>query len=222
MYIEEVLLVVKSILLVATIILLLFNIKEGRGRKALLLEVGRAIKVLTRQEYFLVVADSLMDAKVEVIGSITGRVPVGDDKKRTKDIINNIERLTRNEAQVKYLLPKFPDRLHIGYLYTKAGAEIRYSNCPTVHDIRYMVVDDRSVVIGIPEVTGEKEATRKGYMIPSEGLATMLREYFDKCCGKSISYEEYVKEVVKQAGATPKLLAQEFRIDEKELERFAG
>ncbi|MEW6161961.1 MAG: hypothetical protein AB1606_01370 [Nitrospirota bacterium] len=222
MPIETVLLVVESILLLATIILLLYSLKEGRGRKALLLEVGRAIKILTRQEYFLVVTDSMMDAKVEVIGSITGRVPLSDDKKRTRDVINNIERLTRNEVRVKYLLPKFPDRLHIGYLYTKAGAEIRYSDCPIVHDIRYMVVDDRLVVIGIPEITGEQEATRKGYRIPSEGLATMLKEYFNRCWEKSISYEEYVKEVMKQTGATPKLLAREFQIDEKEMERLAG
>ncbi|MEW6675232.1 MAG: hypothetical protein AB1348_04365 [Nitrospirota bacterium] len=221
MPIETVLLVVESILLLATIILLLYSLKEGRGRKALLLEVGKAIKILTRQEYFLVVTDSMMDAKVEVIGSITGRVPLGDDKKRTRDVINNIDRLTRNEVRVKYLLPKFPDRLHTGYLYTKAGAEIRYSDCSIVHDIRYMVVDDRLVVIGIPEITGEQEATRKGYRIPSEGLATMLKEYFNRCWGKSISYEEYVKEVMKQTGATPKLLAREFQIDEKDLEMLA-
>ncbi|MFZ6017185.1 MAG: hypothetical protein ACOYU0_06215 [Nitrospirota bacterium] len=221
MPIETVLLVVESILLLATIILLLYSLKEGRGRKALLLEVGKAIKILTRQEYFLVVTDSMMDAKVEVIGSITGRVPLGDDKKRTRDVINNIDRLTRNEVRVKYLLPKFPDRLHIGYLYTKAGAEIRYSDCPIVHDIRYMVVDDRLVVIGIPEITGEQEATRKGYRIPSEGLATMLKEYFNRCWEKSISYEEYVKEVMTQTGGTPKLLAREFQIDEKDLEMLA-
>jgi hypothetical protein len=85
-----------------------------------------------------------------------------------------------------------------------------------------MVVDDRLVVIGIPEITGEQEATRKGYRIPSEGLATMLKEHFFRCWEKSISYEEYIKEVMKQTGATPKLLAREFQIDEKELERLAG
>ena len=52
MTIETWLLVLESVLLIATIILLLFSIREGRGRKKLLLEVEQATKVLTRQEYF--------------------------------------------------------------------------------------------------------------------------------------------------------------------------
>ncbi|MDP3049188.1 MAG: hypothetical protein Q8N12_07155 [Thermodesulfovibrionales bacterium] len=220
MTIETWLLILESVLLLATIILLLFSLKEGRGRKNLLLEVERATKVLTRQEYFLTVTDSMMDAKTEVIGAITGRLPIGDDKKRTKSVTANIERLTKNGVSVRYLMPKFQDRLHIGYMYTKAGAEIRYSDCAIVHDIRYMVVDDSVVVMGIPESVGEKEATRKGYRIPSEGLAAILKEHFYSCWDKNITFENYLKEVIKQTGATPKLLARELQIDEEELEKF--
>lgn len=220
MLVEKGLLMLESILLVVTIILLIYSIKEGRGRKGLLLEVGKATKILTRQEYFLTVTDSMMDAKTEVIGAITGRLPAGDDKKRTHDVTANIERLTKNNVSVKYLLPKFPDRLHIGYLYTKAGAEVRYSGCAVVHDIRYIVVDGRLVVIGIPEITGEKEATKKGYRIPSEGLAVILKEHFYGCWDKNIRYEDYVKEVIKQTGTTTKSLARELQIDEEELEKL--
>lgn len=221
MTIETGLLILESILLVVTIILLGYSIKEGRGRKNLLLQVERATKVLSRQEYFLTVTDSMMDAKTEVIGAITGRLPAGDDKKRTHDVTDNIERLAKNNVSVKYLLPKFPDRLHIGYLYTKAGAEVRYSGCAVVHDIRYIVVDEKLVVIGIPESTGEKEATKKGYRIPSEGLAAILKEHFYGCWDKNIRYEDYVKEVIKQTGTTTKSLARELQIDEGELEKFA-
>ncbi len=220
MTIETGLLILESVLLFATIILLLFSLKEGGGRKKLLLEVERATKVLTRQEYFLTVTDTMMEAKTEVIGAITGRLPIGDDKKRTKSVIDNIERLTKKGVSVRYLMPKFPDRLHIGYMYTKAGAEIRYSDCAIVHDIRYMVVDESVVVMGIPESTGEKEATRKGYRIPSEGLAAILKEHFYSCWGKNITFENYLKEVIRQTGATPKLLARELQIDEGELEKF--
>jgi len=220
MIVEKGLLMLESILLVVTIILLIYSIKEGRGRKGLLLEVGKATKILTRQEYFLTVTDSMLDAKTEVIGAITGRLPAGDDKKRTQDVTAKIERLTKNNVSVKYLLPKFPDRLHIGYLYTKAGAEVRYSGCAVVHDIRYIVVDGRLVVIGIPEITGEKEATKKGYRIPSEGLAVILKEHFYGCWDKNIRYEDYVKEVIKQTGTTTKSLARELQIDEEELEKL--
>ncbi|MEW6068459.1 MAG: hypothetical protein AB1610_09240 [Nitrospirota bacterium] len=222
MKIETILLILESILLFVTIILLVYSIKEGRSRKNLLLEVGKATKVLTRQEYFLTVADSMMNANDEIVGFITGRLPAGDDKKRVKDIINNIERLTKEGMKVKYLLPKFPDRLNIGYLYTKAGAQVRYSICAITNNIRYLVIDDRFAIIGIPESIGEKEATRKGYGIPSEGLAVILKDHFERCWNESSVYEEYVKEIIRQTGATSKLLEQELQIDEKELQRLGA
>lgn len=215
--IETVLLILESVLLVATIVLLLYSLKEGRGRKKLLLEVGKATKILTRQEYFLTVTDSMMEAEVEVVGFITGRPPVGDDRKRVRSIMDNVERLAKRGVKVKYLVPKLHDRLHIGYLYTKAGAEVRYSNCAIANDVRYMVTDDKLVVVGIPESTGETEATRKGYRIPSESLARILKDHFCRCWEEGVTYEEYLKEIIKQTGVTPKLLGKELQIDEKEL-----
>lgn len=144
MSVETLLFLIESLLLAVTVILILFSIKEGRGRRDLLLEVE------------------------------------------------------------------------------KAGAQVRYSSCPVVHNIRYIVVDERLVVFGIPESTGEKEATRKGYRIPSEGLASILREFFYKCWEKDVSYDEYLKEVVKQTGAPSKILARELQIDEGEIERVTA
>src|SRR4030043_1730891 len=220
MTIEPLLLILESVLLLATIVLLLYSIREGRDRRNLLLEVGKATKILTRQEYFLTVTDSMMDAGVEITGIITGRLPTGDDKKRVRDIIDNIGRLTKNGVKIKYLIPKFHDRLYIGYLYKKAGAEVRYSICAIANNIRYIIADDRVVVIGIPESTGEKEATRKGYRIPSEGLAAILKDHFSRCWEESMPYENYLQEVIRQTGATPKLLEKELQIDTKELERI--
>lgn len=222
MTIEIILLILESILLISTIILLLYSLKEGKSRKKLLLEMGKATKILTRQEYFLTVIDSMIDAKVEILGFITGRIPTEDDRKKVRDIINNVERLTKNDVKVKYIIPKFHDRLHIGYLYAKAGAEVRYSICAIASNIRYMVVDDRFVVVGIPESIGEKEATKKGYAIPSEGLAAILKDHFYRCWEESINYEKYVKEAIKQTGLPAKQLGRELQIDEKEIERLSG
>jgi hypothetical protein len=219
MTIETVLLILESVLLAATVLLLLYSIKEGRGRKNLLLEVGKVTRILTRQEYFLNVTDSMMDAKEEITGVITGRLPAEDDKKRIKDIVNNIERLAKDGVKVKYLIPKFHDRLYVGYHYRKAGAEVRYSICAIANNIRYIVVDERLAVIGIPECIGEKEATRKGYRIPSEGLAGILKDHFSRCWEESTGYEEYVREILKQTGVTPEMLAKEIRVDEREIQR---
>jgi hypothetical protein len=222
MKIETVLLILESILLAATIILLLYSIREGKERRGLLLEVGKATKILTRQEYFLAVKDSMMDAKDEITGFITGRPPPEDDQKRINDIIHNIERLSAKGVKIRYLMPKFHDRLQVGYIYTQAGAEVRYSACAIANNIRYIIIDDRVAVIGMPECVGEKEATRKGYRIPSEGLASILKEHFFGCWEQSTPYTEYGKEIIRQTGAAPKVLAKELHIDSEELERISA
>ena len=85
-----------------------------------------------------------------------------------------------------------------------------------VHSIRYAVVDEKIVVLGIPESIGEREATKKGYTIPSEGLAAVLKNYFNECADK-IGLTDYIQEVIKQTGATPEHLAREFHLDQKDL-----
>ncbi|RJQ46905.1 MAG: hypothetical protein C4538_05830 [Nitrospiraceae bacterium] len=219
MSIEIGLLLLESVLLVATIILLVLSLKEGRQRDKLLGEMSKATRILTRQEYFLTVLDAMMSAKEEIVGCITGRFPGKSDSQMTKDISAILETLTKKGVRVKYLLPKFPDRLHVGSLYTKAGAEIMYSSCLMVHNMRFIIVDDRMAVIGIPESIGEAEATGKGYRIPSEGLSMVLKSYFNTC-EKQTSFGDYVKEVMKQTGATAQHLAREYKIDEDELKKF--
>jgi hypothetical protein len=219
MTIELVLLLLESLLLVATIILLLYNIHEGKQRDNLLREVGKATRVLTRQEYFFTVMDSMLDAKQEIVGCITGTAPSDDDIKMTSRITDTIGRMSKAGVSIKYLLPKFPDRLRIGVEYAKAGAEVLFSSCFMVHNLRFSVIDGRVAVLGVPEHIGEKEATKKGYRIPSEGLARLLRNYFINC-ENQISLKAYFHEVVEQTGATTAHLAQEFNLDEGDLKKL--
>jgi hypothetical protein len=219
MTLEVGLLLLESVLLIVTVTLLIFNIHEGKQRDILLREVGRATRVLSRQEYFLSLMDSMLDAEKEIIGCITGRSPSGDDIKRTRNIVDTIEKMTQKGVRIRYLLPKFPDRLQIGVQYAKAGAEVLFSSCLMVHNIRYSIVDERIVVLGIPENAGEKEATRKGYKIPSEGLAMILKDSFN-ACEKQTSLKEYLQEVIEHTGATPEHLAREFHLDEEDLKKL--
>ncbi len=220
MNIETLLLVIESILLTFTIFLLLYSIKEGRERKKLILQVERATKTLTRLEYFLTVIESMMDAKTEVIACITGRHPSGDDEKKVREIVDAIRRLRAKGIIVRYMLPKFYDRLYTGYLYTVAGAEVRFSACHMIHSIRYMIVDQEVVVIGIPESAGEKEATKKGYRILSPGLALILRDHFYRCWGENLDLSGYLMEVLHQTGASIDQLAMELGISREELVKF--
>ena len=219
MTIELGLLSLESILLVATIILLIYTIHEGKQRDRLLREVGRATKILTRQEYFFTLMDAMLDAKQEIIGCITGTPTSGDDLKMTRNIEAAIERMSAKGVRIKYLLPKFPDRLQVGVQYTKAGAEVRFSSCLMVHTIRFSIIDEKMVVLGIPESTGEKEETKKGYKIPSEELAMILKNYYNSC-EKQTSLQEYIREIIEQTGATTEHLAREFHLDAKDLKQL--
>ena len=216
MTLELGLLLLESVLLIVTVTLLLFNIREGKQRDNLLREVGRATRVLSRQEYFLTLMDTMLAAEKEIVGCITGSPPAGDDRKMTRKIVDVIEKLTKRGVHIKYLLPKFPDRLQIGVQYAKAGAEILFSSCLMVHNIRYSIVDEKMVVLGIPESAGEKEATKKGYKIPSEGLAMILKDSFHSC-EKQMGLKEYLREVIEHTGATPDHLSREFHLDEGDL-----
>ena len=219
MSMELILLLLESVLLVATIILLVYNIREGKERDILLKEVGNATRVLTRHEYFLTLTESMLDAKEEIIGCITGRPPAGDDVRMTRSIGDTIERMAAKGVRIKYLLPKFPDRLQIGVYYMKAGAEICFSDCLMVHNIRFSIVDEKMVVLGIPESTDETVATKKGYRIPSTELALILKNYF-KACENQIGLKEYLEEIIEQTGAKPEHLAREFNLDEKDLKEL--
>jgi hypothetical protein len=213
------LLLLESLLLVVTVILLVYNIHEGKQRDSLLKEVGRATRILTRQEYFFTLLETMHEAEQEIIGCITGSPPSGNDIKMTGNIAAAIEKMTGKRVHIKYLLPKFPDRLQVGVQYAKAGAEVRFSSCLMVHSIRYSIIDEKVVVFGIPESTGEKDATKKGYKIPSEDLAMILKNYYNSC-EKQMSLTEYLQEIIEQTGATPEHLAREFHLDERDLRQL--
>ena len=168
---EFALLLLESGLLVTTVIMLIYGIHEGKRKDQLLREVGRVTKVLTRQEYFFFIMEAMLDAKREIIGCITGRPPSDDDIRMTRHIADTIERMTRKGVSVRYLLPKFPDRLQIGLQYMKAGAEVFFNSCLIVHNLRYIVVDEEIIVLGMPERTGRKEATKKGHTIRGAGCS---------------------------------------------------
>ena len=74
-------------------------------------------------------------------------------------------------------------------------------------------------MLGIPEHVGEAEATKKGYTIPSEGLAMILKAYFTGC-EQQAGLDQYIQEVMQQSGATIEHLAREFRLGEKDLRKF--
>jgi hypothetical protein len=92
----------------------------------------------------------------------------------------------------------------MGKMYKASGAEVRFSSSILVSDMRYMCVDRKMVIIGIPERNGRNEPTRKGYTIPSESVAHLFGTQFEEqwAAKDSRSYPEYLKELVSQVMAS--------------------
>jgi len=193
---ELVLLVVELALLVFTLLLLLLSRKEWRGREELLNLLMATMRVLTRQEYFSMVVDSLKSAKKDVHAIVTGTTPSEASRTLVDGVLQAMSETHKNGISLNYLLPKSPEKLEMGYQYTKAGANVRYHDGLVVYDLRFTLIDEKYAVIGLPETTGATEPTRKGAMLKSETLSSVLLEYFNKFWGSAEDYNSYLTEVV--------------------------
>jgi hypothetical protein len=90
-----------------------------------------------------------------------------------------------------------------------------------------MVVETKLVVIGLPEKSGEREPTRQGYSIPSEGMANLFQDHFERYwkSPEALPYELYVKELVSQitrmnVGISPDLVSRQLRIPDEEVRSY--
>ena len=221
MSIELILLITESILLLVTLGFLVYSLREGRQRSHLLVEIKHATKTLTRLEYFLTLSESLLDSKKEVVGCVTGRRPIGYEEKKIRTVLDSIKKATSRGVIVKYILPKLPERLYMGCLYESAGAEVRYASCSLVRSMRYMVVDNSLVLIGIPEGAGDKIGTSKGHKLPSKGLASIMKNHFDGCWEGDMLLQAFINEVMNQTGMSIKQLSDELGIETSILSRYA-
>ena len=225
--VESVLLVVELILLIFTVVLLVFHLKQDKVHKNLIREMSRTTRVLTRQEYFSEVIQAFQETEKSIFGCITGSKPSDNDRKNIDIIVKNIQELVKKGVKISFLIPKFPNRLYIGYKYSTAGADIRYNNCIIASDIRYMIIDGKFVLVGIPDIVGESEPTKKGYRIPSLGISAILQDHLNQCWGSKVSlkYEQYVKEIIdgfksKDEKYSLEPLARELNIPSDELMRI--
>ncbi len=220
------LLIIEPFLLIVTLLLLILNRREQRGRDSLLRRLSAATDVVSRQEYFVAVLGSLQSATGYVYGSVTGSAPQPEEAEVVHQLTEAMSLAVRRGAKVRYILPLVPDRLQVAQLYAQAGAEVRFNPGVLVSDARYMIVDDRSVVVGVPERKGRNEPTRKGYVIPSETIAALFKGDFEAKwrSDETKTYEDYLAEVVTNArrsnpAISSELIAANLKLDRKEIER---
>ena len=202
--VQELLLAVELVLLVATLSLLVLNRRETEAREVLMKHFSSVADVITRQEYFVAVIDAVQRSQRTLVGSVTGNPPSNEEGEVIRQILNSIAEAAKRRVAIRYLLPLAPDRLRMGRLYTRSGAQVKFSPAVLISDARYTCVDGRVVLVGIPDRSGRNEPTRKGYAMESETVARLFVKDFEeqwKAPG-SLTYEDYLQELVGQARAS--------------------
>ena len=153
--------------------------------------------MVSRQEYFNLVNFGMQTATRSIKGSVTGSSPAtADERDHVQVIIEQIRRAKARNVTVQYLLPMSQDKIAIASKYREAGAEIRFHPGLLVNDIRFVTIDSKYSVLGLPGAAGQNEPTREGYAIPSEGLAQILLQQFEGNWVKAVEYEDYLRDVL--------------------------
>ena len=226
-----ILMLVELSLLVPTLLLIILGSREQRGRRHLMEHLTNTAKMLSRQEYFNSVESAMRSATRSIRGSITGSLPkTGEQEESVRKITTVIDQLTgrgkkNSTIKIEYLLPKSQDRLSVAYRYISAGAIIKFHPALLVSDLRYVIVDDRLTVLGLPSTTGEDQPTREGYSIPSEALAEIFAHQFELKWEQAVDYESYARAVLVEIkshspNVSSKLLSGQLSIPSDEIERL--
>jgi hypothetical protein len=222
--IQLLLLAVELVLLIATFFLLIMNRREAKSREAMMRHFSSVADVITRQEYFVAVVDAIQRAERTLMGSVTGSSPSSEEGEVVQQILGAIAEAARRKVEIRYLLPLAPDRLRMGGMYTASGAEVRFNPSLFVSDVRYMCIDKKLVLIGVPERNGRNEPTRKGYTVPSESVAHLFGTQFEEqwASKDTRNYSDYLKELVSQALASnpslsPDLVAANLGVEKEDV-----
>ena len=222
------LLIVELFLLVLTVSLLILGRREQKARERMMDHFSSVADVITRQEYFIAVVDAIQRAERNLSGSVTGSAPTHEEGEVIQQILAAITDASRRGVKIRYLLPLAPDRLQMAKRYGLSGAEVRFHPSLLISDVRYMLVDNKLVLVGVPERKGKNEPTRKGFAIPSESVAHLFNSRFetDWASNEAKSYQEYLGQLVAQARrsnpmVSTELVAGNLGVDREDVETVA-
>ena len=186
------------VLLAATFVLVFLSRKEAKARDVHIRKIVEASKIVSRQEYFNNVVEGMQAATSYIEAAITGTSPKSSETTaQIQNIVSQIRTAYNRNISIRYLVPKSEDRVSLGYRYKEVGADVRFHPDLLLEDMRYMIIDGRLTILGLPLISGENEPVREGYRLPSEGTAIVFHEQFQRKWSEALRYEDYVKEVVR-------------------------
>ncbi len=224
-YLQVALLAVEIALLGATLLLIIATRREIRARDLLLQHVSMATDAISRQEYFDAVISAIQASTKYVYAMVTGTTPTPDDADVVKLILDSVGHASSRGIAFRYLLPDSPDRLEMAKLYMQKGAEVKFHPDIIVNDARFMIMDDSSVIIGVPGSGGKGRPTRNGHHIGSESIAHVFKEMFDMQWESSDAktYSQFLSELVAKArqfnpDVSSAVIAKNLKIDKEDVE----
>jgi hypothetical protein len=219
------LLLVELILLAATLVLIIMTRTEFRTKGELMRHVSLATESITRQEYFTSVIDTIQASKRDIFATVTATPPSPEESDVIAIILDSVSKAVDRGVCVRYLMPWSPDRLLMARRYKTAGAEVRFHPALIVNDARFMIVDDRTVVIGVPDRNGKDQPTKRGHNITSESISSLFRERFESLWDseEAKSYSQYLLELVTRARQTnpnfsADVIAKNLRVEREDIE----
>ena len=143
-------LVVELVLLVVTLFIVQASRKETRGREQLIQEMYKTAMIVSREDYFNHILEGYHTASQSVLARVTVKKPQESEKEMVEHLISTIGvAIGTRGVEVKLLLPKSPGRISVGYKYTTVGATVRYHPGIIASDVRYMIINDETVVMGL-------------------------------------------------------------------------
>ncbi len=163
---QVLLLAVELLLLVGTFVLRVLNRREAKARETLTQHLLSVADVITRQEYFVAVVETIQRAERSLIGSVTGSAPAMEEGEVIRQLLRSIGEAAKRGVRIRYLLPPAPDRLRMAKSYSANGSDVEVNPSLLISDARYMCADEELVLVGVPERRGRNEPTRRGYAIP--------------------------------------------------------
>ena len=220
------LLVVEMALLGTTLLLILAARREYRARNALMQHVSMATNAITRQEYFEAVMAATQGSSKYIFAIVTATNPSREEAWIVKAILESVKQANVRGVQFRYLLPNSPDRLEMARRYRKAGADVKFHPNLIVNDARFMIVDDRQVIIGVPGESGGDQSTKYGHNIASESIAHVFRERFERQwhSSEARTYTQFLSELIYQARQfNPKVssdvIARNLKVDKEDIDQ---
>lgn len=200
MVLEIGLLIVDFLLLIISIILIWQSRKEMKSRDAHLEAMVTVTEKLTRKEYFQNINDLMTRAQQYFYSYVTFKKHGGEDDPNVSNLLKVIETKSK-QIEIRYLAPKERNSLKMGYLNISKGAEVRFHAGLLANDLRFSISDDICSVIGIPSLSGGSKSTHRSIKIRSKEMTIILKGQFDVFWKESISYQDYLKQVIEEIGA---------------------